>query len=397
MVSSIVRSGRADRRPRRQGSGLGRWGRARFRWCSSLTPTCPSGPVTCLDSLWDRIETSDVVVHAGDWVDVALLDELERRPAGWSGCTATTTTVRCACGCPRSPGWRSTGLRFAVVHETGAAPGRERRCAERFPDVDVLVFGHSHIPWDTTTGTGPAAAQPRLAHRPAPAAARHLPHRHRRRRPARRPRRCTGCRSGEPAPAARRGGRPAGVPGLRAGLAADVSGLRCATGHAFDRARQGHVTLLPAGGSPHEGDSAAMVADRAGVPGRRALRGDHRRAGRRRAGAGRPGHGAGRRGRDGRPPGRGARPGAGRRRRGAGRLALRGPPGGAGASPGDGGRGRLLGPLAGTGRRAGPGPGGLRPAQRGRRPRGCCGPTAGSSWSPRPRHTWRSWSGRWGC
>ena len=46
------------------------------------------------------------------------------------------------------------GLRFGVVHETGAAPGRERRCAARFPDLDVLVFGHSHIPWDTTAPTG---------------------------------------------------------------------------------------------------------------------------------------------------------------------------------------------------------------------------------------------------
>ena len=47
------------------------------------------------------------------------------------------------------------------------------------------------------------------------------------------------------------------------GLAVDGAGLRCPVGHAFDRARQGHVTLLPSGGSPHEGDSAAMVADRA--------------------------------------------------------------------------------------------------------------------------------------
>ena len=46
-------------------------------------------------------------------------------------------------------------------------------------------------------------------------------------------------------------------------LSADTAGLRCATGHAFDRARQGHVTLLPPGGTPHEGDSAEMVADRA--------------------------------------------------------------------------------------------------------------------------------------
>jgi 23S rRNA (guanine745-N1)-methyltransferase len=48
------------------------------------------------------------------------------------------------------------------------------------------------------------------------------------------------------------------------GLVTDTAGLRCANGHAYDRARQGHVTLLPPGGTPHDGDSAAMVADRAG-------------------------------------------------------------------------------------------------------------------------------------
>jgi 23S rRNA (guanine745-N1)-methyltransferase len=47
-------------------------------------------------------------------------------------------------------------------------------------------------------------------------------------------------------------------------LAIADGGLRCEEGHAFDRARQGHVSLLPPGGSPHVGDSAEMVADRAG-------------------------------------------------------------------------------------------------------------------------------------
>jgi putative phosphoesterase len=42
------------------------------------------------------------------------------------------------------------GVRIAVVHETGAATGRDRRCAAAYPDADVLVFGHSHIPWDRT-------------------------------------------------------------------------------------------------------------------------------------------------------------------------------------------------------------------------------------------------------
>ncbi len=40
------------------------------------------------------------------------------------------------------------------MHETGPTAGRDARCARIFPDTDVLVFGHSHIPWDSVTTTG---------------------------------------------------------------------------------------------------------------------------------------------------------------------------------------------------------------------------------------------------
>ena len=46
------------------------------------------------------------------------------------------------------------GVRLAVVHETGDAKGREQRCDALYPDADVLVFGHSHIPWDSVTPGG---------------------------------------------------------------------------------------------------------------------------------------------------------------------------------------------------------------------------------------------------
>jgi 23S rRNA (guanine745-N1)-methyltransferase len=47
-----------------------------------------------------------------------------------------------------------------------------------------------------------------------------------------------------------------------AALSAEPGGLSCTTGHRFDRARQGHITLLPPGHRPPSGDSAEMVADR---------------------------------------------------------------------------------------------------------------------------------------
>jgi hypothetical protein len=46
------------------------------------------------------------------------------------------------------------GLHFTVIHEAGAAAGRDTRMSRLYPDSDVRVFGHSHIPWDTTSSTG---------------------------------------------------------------------------------------------------------------------------------------------------------------------------------------------------------------------------------------------------
>ena len=46
------------------------------------------------------------------------------------------------------------GVRVAVVHETGGRTGREARADADHPDTDLLVFGHSHIPWDTTSVRG---------------------------------------------------------------------------------------------------------------------------------------------------------------------------------------------------------------------------------------------------
>jgi putative phosphoesterase len=105
-------------------------------------------------SLWRAIEEADAVVHAGDWVDVALLDELEARADRVIGVYGNNDGPRLRARLPEVARVELAGVRLAVVHETGPAAGRERRCAHRFPDVDVLVFGHSHIPWDTTTAGG---------------------------------------------------------------------------------------------------------------------------------------------------------------------------------------------------------------------------------------------------
>jgi uncharacterized protein len=105
-------------------------------------------------ALWQDIDQADVVIHAGDWVDESLLDAIDARArrliAVWGNNDGPPLRRRL----PQVARAEMDGLRIAVVHETGARSGREARADRMFPDTDVLVFGHSHIPWDTTTPAG---------------------------------------------------------------------------------------------------------------------------------------------------------------------------------------------------------------------------------------------------
>ncbi|HET7902351.1 MAG TPA: metallophosphoesterase family protein [Candidatus Nanopelagicales bacterium] len=105
-------------------------------------------------ALWTAVEGSDVVIHAGDWIDVALLDQMEERSRRLVAVHGNNDHGELRERLPALARVVVDGVRLGVVHETGPAQGRERRCSERFPDLDVLVFGHSHIPWDSTTASG---------------------------------------------------------------------------------------------------------------------------------------------------------------------------------------------------------------------------------------------------
>ncbi|MET8584905.1 metallophosphoesterase [Streptomyces collinus] len=106
------------------------------------------------DPLLAELPDADVVFHAGDWVDTATLDLLESRSRRLIGVYGNNDGPELRARLPEVAYAELDGLRFGVVHETGPAQGREARCAARFPDLDVLVFGHSHIPWDSTAPGG---------------------------------------------------------------------------------------------------------------------------------------------------------------------------------------------------------------------------------------------------
>jgi putative phosphoesterase len=95
-------------------------------------------------AVWSLAAAADVVLHAGDVVDPAVLAALAEHaevhavlgnndrgleralPAAWEGDLG--------------------GVPVGMVHDSGPTKGRPARMARRFPDAAVVVFGHSHDP-----------------------------------------------------------------------------------------------------------------------------------------------------------------------------------------------------------------------------------------------------------
>lgn len=109
--------------------------------------------------VWRLVDEAELVIHAGDWVDVATLDALQARARCLVGVAGNNDGPELWARLGEVARVEVEGVRIAVIHETGAAAGREARCDACFgpasdAPADVLVFGHSHIPWDSTTPGG---------------------------------------------------------------------------------------------------------------------------------------------------------------------------------------------------------------------------------------------------
>ena len=99
-----------------------------------------------LPAVWDAVEAADVVLHAGDVVTGDLLGALRRlRPVH----AVLGNNDRALVGAlPDRLALTLAGVRVAIVHDSGARAGRERRLKRWFPEAQVVVFGHSHEPVD---------------------------------------------------------------------------------------------------------------------------------------------------------------------------------------------------------------------------------------------------------
>jgi putative phosphoesterase len=96
--------------------------------------------------LGDRLRVAGAILHAGDITDPSILEAL-----------AVHAPVHAVLGnndhglvLPERQIVELGGCKIAMVHDSGDAGGRRTRLRRWFPDADVVVFGHSHLPWNET-------------------------------------------------------------------------------------------------------------------------------------------------------------------------------------------------------------------------------------------------------
>ncbi len=103
---------------------------------------------SCPPRVAEQLRGADLILHAGDVCIAPVLAELAQY--------APVTAVLGNNDGPDVADWGAAetaaltldGLRVAMLHDSGPSAGRLARMRRRFPEADLVVFGHSHIPLD---------------------------------------------------------------------------------------------------------------------------------------------------------------------------------------------------------------------------------------------------------
>jgi len=106
----------------------------------------PRGSRRLPDACVERLKVADLIVHAGDFSTLAVLEELKAL-GPVIGVHGNTDDALLRATLPEAASIPvGEGRTLAVIHDAGPGQGRLRRLTARFPNADAVIFGHSHIP-----------------------------------------------------------------------------------------------------------------------------------------------------------------------------------------------------------------------------------------------------------
>lgn len=99
-------------------------------------------PDTCLE----RLAGADLILHAGDFISVGTLEEIEAIGPPVAGVYGNVDSESVRRRLPTTRTVDADGVRIGLIHDAGSSRGRVERMQAVFPDAVAVVYGHSHIP-----------------------------------------------------------------------------------------------------------------------------------------------------------------------------------------------------------------------------------------------------------
>lgn len=102
----------------------------------------------CPPAVAERLADVDCILHAGDVCTVDVLIELATFAPVHAVLGNNDGPDVAAWGAPETLEMVIAGVPIAMIHDSGPAAGRSVRMRRRFPAAALVIFGHSHIPWD---------------------------------------------------------------------------------------------------------------------------------------------------------------------------------------------------------------------------------------------------------
>ncbi|MBW1729948.1 MAG: metallophosphoesterase family protein [Deltaproteobacteria bacterium] len=94
----------------------------------------------------EYLADKDLIVHAGDIVSMDVVEFLSRKPLKVVSGNMDPVEVRKRL--PSKEVIEIEGFRIGLIHGWGAAADLERRVLNEFRNVDVIIYGHSHYPFN---------------------------------------------------------------------------------------------------------------------------------------------------------------------------------------------------------------------------------------------------------
>ena len=94
----------------------------------------------------EQMRKADLVLHAGDVISEEALEMIEAIGPPVRAVHGNVDTRQLQRRLPEELSLQAEGVAISMLHDAGPAKGRLERMRARFPDADLVVFGHSHMP-----------------------------------------------------------------------------------------------------------------------------------------------------------------------------------------------------------------------------------------------------------